>query len=328
MDVPPDLSVSIVTYNSADCLTCLYDSLIRQEGVRWELFVVDNASTDDTGRMLLDWGLGHITRNVKNVGFGRGHNQNRDHFRGRYLLFLNPDLVLPPGLFSAIVAFLDENPSIAMAGPTILEGSERALFAPRRFYPGEALLPLESGLDRHEVAWLTGCCLAVRRLVFESIGGFDPDFFLYCEDTDLCYRARQAGYRLGWFPQLEVLHHGRRSQSESSEYERARTLFTGATVFWEKRYPVRDVASMLRFQLLAAGILLQTFRVFRNAWQNEPRLRPDRLRGRREACSDWLIRRHYRLFPLDARSWRIIARQLRLFVEWVCRGGSLPLDDF
>jgi glycosyltransferase involved in cell wall biosynthesis len=168
-----DLSVSIVAFNSADSLPALFRSLAIQDGISWELFLVDNASTDRTAWIPSCFGAGNLTRNPENVGFGRAHNQKRDRFRGRYLLFLNPDLVVPRGFFSSLVKFLDENASIAIAGPTIVEGPDRVPFPPRRFYPGEAMLALEPGLERPELAWISGCCLAVRRTVFDSLGGFD-----------------------------------------------------------------------------------------------------------------------------------------------------------
>jgi GT2 family glycosyltransferase len=321
-----DLSVSIVTYNSADSLGPLLGSIAAQHGVSFELFIVDNASTDGTASILSQCGKAHITRNARNVGYGRAHNQNRARFRGRYLLFLNPDVILPRDLFSEMVGFLDRNPAIAIAGPMILEGTERRPFPPRRFYPGEALLPLEPGLDRKEPAWITGCCLAIDRNAFESLGGFDPDYFLYFEDTELCWRARRAGLRIGWVPRCEVLHSGRGSQSGLSEYEQASMLFTGATIFWEKRYSARDAASMFRYQASAAQMLLLGSRLFPDSWWNGS-LSRDRLRARRDVCRGWLTKRGRRLFPLDTRSWRIAARQLRLVAEWV-RRGNLPVDDF
>src|SRR5262245_41814339 len=93
----PDLSVSIVTYNSQDCLAKLFTSLEIQKGVDWELFFVDNASLDNSASILSERGLGEISKNKENVGFGRAHNQNIGRFRGRYLLVLNPDIELPPG---------------------------------------------------------------------------------------------------------------------------------------------------------------------------------------------------------------------------------------
>jgi hypothetical protein len=77
-----------------------------------------------------------------------------------------------------------------------------------------------------------------------------------------------------------------------------------------------------------ARILLLALRLFPDSWQHQGSLSRDRLRARRDVCRHWLASRHHRLFPLDSRSWRIAARQLRLLTEWVRRGRNLPLDDF
>jgi N-acetylglucosaminyl-diphospho-decaprenol L-rhamnosyltransferase len=204
-----DLSVSMVTYNSASCLDGFLRSLARQEGVRWELLVVDNASQDGTPAKLER--LPNVTLNRTNVGYAAAHNQNLSRFHGRHVLFLNPDLTFSPDLFAGLVSFLDENPLVGVVGPRVLEGPERIPFPPRRFYPGEGMLALEPGLRRKEYAWLSGCCLAIRRAVLEQVRGFDPDYFLYQEETDLCLRVRRAGYRVACCPELEVEHVGQQS---------------------------------------------------------------------------------------------------------------------
>lgn len=327
--MPPllDLSVSIVTYNSEESLPSLFSSLQAQEGIDWELFLVDNASSDRTAAILRERGVENLIQNAENAGFGRAHNQNLGRFRGRYLLFLNPDVQLPRGLFAALVRFLDDHPGIAAAGPAVLEGPLQRPFLPRRFYPGEAFIPLLAELDRTEPAWINGCCLAIRRDVFTAAGGFDPDYFVYMEEVDLCWRVRQAGYRIGWLNDYQVLHRGRGSQGELSEYEQACKLFSGAVLFWEKRYSAGDRAALLRFQVGGAAILLAFAKIRGRPRPPGSRLSPARLRARRDVCRVALRRQGRRLCWFDARSLRILLRLARLLAEWVRRGGRLPLDD-
>ncbi len=151
-----------------------------------------------------------MTPNGTNVGYGRGHNDNLTRCRGSYVLVLNPDLEFDMGLFAGLASHLEKNPSVAIAGPRILEGVNRRPFPPRYFYPGEGMVALERGLRRTEIAWLSGCCFIVRRGVFEALGGFDPDFFLYQEDTDFCLRTRRAGHRIGYVPSTMVHQRGMR----------------------------------------------------------------------------------------------------------------------
>jgi hypothetical protein len=324
----PDLSVSVVTYNSAHCLDAFFESLSMQQGVRWELFLVDNASTDRTAARLQDCAIGNLTLNPRNIGYGGAHNQNRSHFRGRHVLFLNPDQTLAPQVFERLVRFLDENPRFAVAGPKVIEGPERVPFPPRRFYPGEGMIVLERGIARHEYAWVSGCCLAIRRSVLDEIGGFDPDYFLYQEETDLCLRVRRAGYKIGWCPEVEVLHAGGQSQAHLSEYEQARRLFDGTALFWEKHYPSSELPSMVRFQYLAA----RAFLALGGCWRWLPgetsrQFRPERMRARRDVCGDWLKQRQCGVFPWDPGSLKIAVRQVGLLFEWLRRGG-FPLDDY
>lgn len=324
----PDLSVSVVTYNSAHCLDAFFESLSAQRGVRWELFVVDNASTDGTPDMLRRQMQGNVTLNQRNTGYGCAHNQNRERFRGRHVLFLNPDVTFAPGVFAALAGFLDANPRAGVAGPKVLEGPERAPFLPRRFYPGEGMVALDRGLRRRDYGWIGGCCLAIRRQVLEEIGGFDRDYFLYSEDTDLCLRVRRAGYRIGWCPEVEVVHQGRQSQTRLSEYAMARNLFSGVAIFLGKHYAERDVRSMLRFQLLAARVVLALPEgLLRVPGRGAAPFRRDRVRARLDACREWLGNRGYRSFPLDGRSYKIAARQMHLLFEWAWKGG-FPLDDY
>jgi GT2 family glycosyltransferase len=322
----PDLSVSVVTYNSAHCLEGLFDSFSKQHGISWELFVVDNASTDETAQSIVERMTKNLTVNQYNVGYGRAHNQNRSNFRGRYVLFLNPDVTFPAGLFAAIVSFLDGNPNVGIVGPSILEGKDRALFPPRLFYPGERTIALEPGLRRDHYAWLSGSCLAIRRDVFNELGGFDPDFFLYQEETDLCLRVRRAGYRIGWCPEWQVLHAHLQSQGELRKYDQERNLLEGTLLFWRKHFAAADVPNMVRFQYFRAVASLALHQSFPRFTKNRP-FPEDKLRARRDAFREWLIKDRYRLFSFNVSLVRIAVRQLRLAIEWV-RQGRFPVDDY
>ena len=322
----PDLSVSVVTYNSAHCLEALFESLSIQLGVCWELFIVDNASTDGTVSCLGGRPAAQVTVNPVNIGYGRAHNQNRPHFRGRHVLFLNPDVTFPAGLFAALVAFLDAHPRVGVVGPSVLEGEHRALFPPRRFYPGERAIPLEPGLRRDYYAWLSGCCLAIRRPVLEELGGFDPDFFLYQEETDLCLRARRAGYEIGWCPEWQVLHAQLQSQIGVPEYDQERHLLEGTVRFWQKHFSAEDLPNIVRFQYLRARAILALHESF--PWLTKHRaFSRDRLRARRDLCRDWLTRHGYRTVAFNPGSGRIALRQLEIAIEGV-RKGEFPLDDY
>jgi GT2 family glycosyltransferase len=189
-----------------------------------EVVIVDNHSPPHRvvtrlrrapGVSLRRWG--------RNRGFARAANEGCRLSRGGWLLLLNPDTTLPPGFLGGVLALAErwerEQPRAGIVGlglrnpdgsrqlsdgpfPTLL-GSLARLLLPRRWRK-YSLLPGNPG---GPVAWVTGCCLLVRRDCWADLGGFDPDFFLYYEDVDLCRRAWQRGWSVCYEPGLNLVHH-------------------------------------------------------------------------------------------------------------------------
>lgn len=325
--VRPQISVSVVTYNSASHLPMFLESLRRQTAVTWEAFFFDNASRDETPELIRNAGLGALIPSEANIGYGRGHNRNFAQCRGSHLLVLNPDLQFGPELFAGLVNYLEEHPERSVAGPRVLEGAAKRLFLPRHFYPGEGMVALEAGLRRREIAWLSGCCLIIRRAAFETLAGFDPDYFLYQEDTDFCLRARRAGYLIGYAPKVEVHHLHRQSQAELSEYEYARRIFQGSAVFWAKHYPRTDVLRMVRFQYWTSRLLLGLGPARRWLPELPDVLSEARLRARGDTCREWLEKNGRRQIGFAGLPGKIALRQCRLAVESI-RQRRFPLDDY
>ena len=130
------------------------------------------------------------------------------------------------------------------------------------------------------------------------LGGFDPGYFLYQEDTDFCFRARQAGYCIGYADDTLVHHLHRQSQRELSEYEYRRRIFEGSALFWEKHYAPRDVMRMVRFQYWVTRILLRLGRI--RWWLPVPAvLSETRLQARNDVCGSWLEKRGCRRMGLS-----------------------------
>jgi GT2 family glycosyltransferase len=311
----PILSVSVVTYNSSHCLPAFFASLRQQRDVKWELFYFDNASRDGTAELIRQEKLGELFVSEENIGYGRAHNHNAIRCRGAYLLFLNPDLEFGPDLFASLVRYLEQHPSHALAGPRILEGDARREFPPRHFYPGEGMVALEPGLRRATIAWLSGCCLLVRREVFDKVGRFDPDYFLYQEETDLCLRARRAGYHIGHAGDTAVNHLHRQSQRELSENEYRRRIFEGSALFWEKHYARRDVLRMVRFQYWVTRMLLGLKPIRRWLPPLPAVLSESRLQARNDVCRRWLEKHGYRRIGLCGVPGKIASRQCHIAIE-------------
>lgn len=213
-----------MAYRTPELLRRCLSALSRE----FEVFVVDNASGDDTIDMLrTDFPWVRLIANRSNVGFGAAHNQALRLASGRYWLVLNSDAAPLPGALRTLIDFMDAHPQVAVAGPRLRYPSG-AIQPARRRFPTVATLFLESTqLQRfwpdnrvlrrfyvqdcpedvvQDVDWLVGACLCVRASAANEVGLFDERFFMYSEELDWCRRFRAAGWRVSYVPTAEVLH--------------------------------------------------------------------------------------------------------------------------
>jgi GT2 family glycosyltransferase len=208
-------SVVIVNHNGWKDLEGCLDSLVREALLDWEIIVVDNASTDGSveyvGRTFPEV---RVVCNGTNKGFGHGNNVGVRLARGEKLVFLNPDTVVEPGWLEPLLAALETNPDAGLvtAKILILDDPNRINACGNDIHITGLSLCCGMGRERTahtavmEVSGISGAAFAMRRELFEVLGGFDERFFLYMEDTDLSWRARLAGYRCLCVPQSVVKH--------------------------------------------------------------------------------------------------------------------------
>jgi hypothetical protein len=227
------ISIIIVSWNTASFLeNCLNSILANPPTSSSEIWVVDNASSDDSPRMVREkFPQVHLVENRENVGFARANNQAIRHCTGNYVLLLNPDTLVASGALQSLVDFLDKHPEAGAAGPRILnpDGSLQVSSHPRPTLSRELwrLLHLDSVSPYAmypRIKWetnrpqeadvLSGACLLLRKEVLEQVGFLDEDFFIYSEEVDLCYRIQRAGWRMYWIPQAEVVHFGGQSTQQ------------------------------------------------------------------------------------------------------------------
>jgi GT2 family glycosyltransferase len=213
------------------------------------LYLVDNASTDNTLAIVRDsFPWVKVIACEKNVGFGAGNNTVLSLIESRYHVCINPDIEFTQDSISALVAYLDANPDVAIATPRILnpDGSEQKLpkLRPRLNYLLARRFEKHSKRARQlcraytradepfsqatDIEVATGCFFVIRTATFKALRGFDQRFFLYFEDADLSLRAGSLG-RVVFFPHTEVVHY----------YERAATKSLRAFAI--------QIASMLKF---------------------------------------------------------------------------------
>jgi GT2 family glycosyltransferase len=257
-----DVSIITVTYRSAECIAECINSVLRQEGVKLEMIIVDNASSDDTAKTLRGFtGQIKFLQNHDNVGFGRACNQGFVESKGRYVYFLNPDARLgqAEGL-AKLCEFMDANPRVGMAGTGFLRGSDKCS-PPSTIYPGQRSARNDFERLPGKIAWVIAASIIVRRAVYSQMGGFDPDFFLYSEDTDFCLRLRKLGYEIGYLPAVEVSHIGGHSETDQDPYEVWLRRSNGMHLFWKKHFSPQDVARLIRRDKWRAGYRMSVYQL-------------------------------------------------------------------
>lgn len=211
---PPRASVLVVNYNGRRYLDVCLGSLLA-DGADCEIILLDNASHDGSAEYVEQhYPQVRVIRSAVNGGFAEGNNQAAREARGEYLAFLNPDTRVEPGWLDALIAVLESDHTVGLVTPQI-----RMLGDPERINTcGNEVhcsgLTLCRGVGREpltyaeltEVSAVSGAAFAMRKDLFLALGGFDTDFFMYMEDTDLSWRARLAGFRCAYVPSSVVYH--------------------------------------------------------------------------------------------------------------------------
>ena len=250
----PRLSIVIVTYNSGREIDLVLGSLTQHvPATSHEIVVVDNASSDRTPAIVRDkWPEVRLIESGANLGFAAANNRAIRTSSSELVLLLNPDTRVPPGVIDRLVAQLDARADVAVVGPRIVDGQGRAelsfgaMIAPLAELRQKVLVwgndrgvsPIVSAVDRmtrrtHEVDWVSGACLLIRRADLELAGLLDERFFLYTEDVDLCASARARGRKVLFAADIEIEHLRGRSAGASTRgaYRRSQLAF------YEKHHP-------------------------------------------------------------------------------------------
>ncbi len=277
-----DVSIVTVAYNSAACIKACLESVLAQQDVRKEIVLVDNASSDQTVDVIHSLGdKVRSIRNEQNVGFGRACNQAFACCQGRYIYLLNPDAqLIGRNALSSLCRALEQHPTWGLAGTRILDADGRPKGPPPSSYPDQGRVRHDFDRLPGSIAWAVGASLIIRREVFARVGGFDPDFFLYGEETDLCLRVRKLGFEIGYVDEVAVRHIGGQSEAGRDPYEVWTRRSNGIHLFWQKHYRPEDVVRLLRrdrfrsrYRMLVHGLQAQFLPAGSVAWQKHRRYR-------------------------------------------------------
>ena len=261
------ISIILVNYNGADVLIDCLNSLERFiPKENYEIVIVDNNSQDNSVDILNDK-FPHVKliKLPKNVGFGAGNNAGAKLAKGEFLFLLNTDTILTNNILPHLIELISANPDVGIIGPKLLfpDGSFQISFSPEISIKGEFaarklhkdaenksnLHIIEQDFqDIQEVDIVVGAAFFIRADLFNLLGGFDEKFFMYFEESDLCQRVRNEGYKILYTPYVSLIHIRGHSVNKISskmavEYRRSQIYY------YHKHRPMWEIL-ILRIYLL------------------------------------------------------------------------------
>jgi GT2 family glycosyltransferase len=287
---PIDVSVVIISLNTQkvlrECLECLARESV---GLTVETIIVDNGSKDDSVAMVrAEFPAVQLIETGENLGFGRANNVAFEKARGRYIVLLNSDAFLTPDSLRKSVEKMDRDPKIGLAGAR-LTGRDGSWQPSARMFPNiltdffvlsglSGRFPKSRLFGRFDrtwadqmqpmaVDWVPGAYSILRREALEKVGHFDPRFFLYYEEVDLCKRIKAAGYSIWYWPDIVVIHIGGESsrQMKSLQMSKAGSQLT----LWRMR-------STLLYYRKNHGLQAHLARMLETFWFSQRALRKQR----------------------------------------------------
>ncbi len=235
-----DLSIIIVNWNSKEYLKKCLDSIIESRcDIDFEIIVIDNASFDGCAEMLKQYfPQVRFFQSNRNLGFAKANNEAFKVSHGQSILFLNPDTEVEGGAISKLMQQFESKSDTGIAGAKLLNSDRTVqknavrvfptiinqLFdtdALMQLFPRSSLWRLGPLLSKSnvpiQVDAISGACIMIKRSLFESVGMFSTDYFMYSEDIDLCYKVQQSGLKIYYVPSSIILHHGGCSSSKSDK---------------------------------------------------------------------------------------------------------------
>lgn len=252
----PEASVIVISFNTRDLLReCLHNVLTEAGELPIEVLVVDNSSSDGSPEMVADeFPAVILLRSDCNLGFGAANNLALARARGRYFVLLNSDAFFTPGALARAIRHMDSTPACALGGALLVGRDGAHQPSARCFHSVTQDAVVLTGLaarfprsrvfgtfDRtwadpaqpSPVDWVPGAFSIIRPDALRAIGLFDPSFFLYYEEVDLCRRFKAAGHQIWYWPDIVIIHIGGESSRKLKQLE----FSTGAAqvVLWRMR---------------------------------------------------------------------------------------------
>ena len=275
-----DVSIIIINYNTCvETSHCIDSVFEKSSNITFEVILVDNASTDNSKEIFEEDSRIQYVYNNENLGFGRANNIGIEKSRGRNILFLNSDTILKNDAVSILSNYLDEHPETGIVGGNLYGRDGRPTHSYRHYLPSfyseisealngfpDKLLYGENAEFNHtgyprKVKQITGADLMIRRKLLDEIGGgFDRDFFMYYEDTELCWRVLKAGYGVVSIPQAEIVHLEGASGKKNSK-QKGQMLQNSKNLYFKKSLstPSRFIINSFRIGVIILRSLLPPY---------------------------------------------------------------------
>lgn len=204
----------------------------------YEIIVVDNASTDGSPEAVArDFDFVKLIRNKENLGYAGGNNVGMKYaieHGADYVLLLNDDVVVEPNFLKELVNVAENDPKIGAVGPNIKfeESSIKKYYG--KSYFGITYKKLSNLNKPEETDYMFGTAILVKKEVIMTVGLLDPNFFLYAEDVDWCYRMKKAGYKIVYVPSAKVCHSGARAYGLSRSFSRRGSGVSYFLYYWTR----------------------------------------------------------------------------------------------
>ncbi len=246
-----DVSIIIVNFNTEELiLNCLDSIYEKTQQLNFEVIVVDNNSPNRPNLLKNDKRIKYI-QSETNLGFGKANNLGTQYASGKYLFLLNPDTILINDAISILFNYNEQNPNVGICGGNLYTKQLKPCHSYRVIAPGilEEIndlfkgLPLKLFSQDHfnksnkckQVAYITGADLLISKKLFTEINGFDNDFFMYFEETYLCYKVSKLGMKIINVPQARIIHLEGQSFFHFKE-KREILYFESRNLYLRKRY--------------------------------------------------------------------------------------------
>lgn len=230
-----ELSIVVVNYCKYELTSkCVNSAIENIKNIEYEILIIDNNSPNESYNLLHNsfenFKRVKVIKNDNNIGFGGANNLAVSELKGEYILFLNPDVIVFDNSIQEIYKYMKLNQQIGIIGTKLLNGDKTLQYSCRRILDIKDFLtartPLskfisKSKVDRlnnlylmkdcdhdkiQEVDWVMGSCILIRKDDFVSVGGFSPEYFMYFEDVDLCYKITKFGKKVIYYPKASMIH--------------------------------------------------------------------------------------------------------------------------